>query len=151
MPPRSAIGVQQDDGTTKAIMLYNDDRLSPANVILPGWYNSKEKAEELLSLGHLSRLGEKISPEKGVHHSFNKPQPNTVIAYHSDRGDNFEPYFIYKDLVDFEKRCHFDMAVISLHVWADGSWLSRFDWRDKQWIRIKVVIMESKKNEYENK
>ena len=56
MPPQSAIGVQQPDGTIKAIMLYNDDRLSPAHVILSGWYNSQKQAEELLSLGHLSRL-----------------------------------------------------------------------------------------------
>ena len=97
MPPQSAIGVQQSDGTIKAIMLYNDDRRSPAHVILSGWYNSQKQAEELLALGHLSRLGEKIAPEFGEHHSFDKPQPNTVIAYHRDRGDAVEPYFIYKN------------------------------------------------------
>lgn len=151
MPPQSAIGVQQSDGTIKAIMLYNDDRRSPAHVILSGWYNSQKKAEELLSLGHLSRLGEKIAPEFGEHHSFDKPQPNTVIAYHRDRGDAGEPYFVYKNLDDFAARCHYDMAITSIHVWVDGTWLYRHDWRDKQWIRFEVVILEPTEDEHGKK
>ena len=136
MPPQSAIGVQQSDGTIKAIMLYNDDRRSPAHVILSGWYNSQKKAEELLSLGHLSRLGEKIAPEFGEHHSFDKPQPNTVIAYHRDRGDAGEPYFVYKNLDDFAARCHYDMAITSIHVWVDGTYLCRLTYF---WCNLRLV------------
>jgi len=103
----------------------------------------------LLSLGHLSRLGEKIAPEFGEHHSFDKPQPNTVIAYHRDRGDAVEPYFVYKNLDDFAARCHYDMAITSLHVWVDGTWLYRHDWRDKKWMRFEIIILDPPEDEYE--
>jgi hypothetical protein len=40
-------------------MLYNDDRRSPAHVILSGWYNSQKKAEELLSINSVLHPGQK--------------------------------------------------------------------------------------------
>jgi len=40
------------------------------------------------------------------------------------------------------------MAITSLHVWVDGTWLYRDDWRDKQWIRFEVVILKPTEDEY---
>ena len=43
------------------------------------------------------------------------------------------------------------MAITSLHVWVDGTWLYRHDWRDNQWIRFEVVIFEPTEDEYGKK
>ena len=88
---------------------------------------------------------------KNLDHSFDKPQPNTVIAYYRDRGDAVEPYFVYKNLDDFAARCHYDMAITSLHVWVDGAWLYRYDWRDKQWMRFEIIILDPPEDEHGKK
>ena len=66
-------------------------------------------------------------------------------------GDAVEPYFVYKNLDDFAARCHYDMAITSLHVWVDGTWLSRFDRRDKKWMRFEIIILDPPEDEHGKK
>jgi len=40
------------------------------------------------------------------------------------------------------------MAVTCLHVWVDGTWLSRFDRRDKKWMRFEIIILDPPEDEY---
>ena len=62
MSTSAAIGVVQADGTIKATFLMHDGSGVSAATILPGWYNSQEKADALLALGPLYKLGTKIAP-----------------------------------------------------------------------------------------
>jgi len=43
------------------------------------------------------------------------------------------------------------MAVTCLHVWVDGTWLSRFDRRDKKWMRFEIIIWDPPEDEHGKK
>ena len=53
-------------------------------------YNTIEKVRELLDLGNLSSLGERVKPDPGEEHSFDKPNRNITVAYHRDRGEDLD-------------------------------------------------------------
>ena len=150
MSTSAAIGVAQADGTIKATFLMNDSREASAITILPGWYNSQEKADALLALGPLYQLGTKIAPDPNKHHSFEKPQPDVVLAFTRDR-DHFwqnEPYsyHIFKSREDFAKKAPKEMHVTTLHLFENGCWLFRGEWmKPGEWYCIEVVFVENKK------
>ena len=150
MSTSAAIGVVQADGTIKATFLMHDGSGVSAATILPGWYNSQEKADALLALGPLYKLGTKIAPDPDTHHSFKKPQPDVVLAFIRDR-DRFrqnEPcsYHIFKNREDFAKKAPAEMRVTTLHLFENGGWLYRSEWmKPKQWYYIEVVFVEDKK------
>lgn len=60
-------------------------------VVLLKYYNTIERVEALLALGSVSSINEKIAPEAGTLHSFDKPQNGVVVAHHRDRGDTYTP------------------------------------------------------------
>lgn len=55
-------------------------------------YADPEKVEQLISLGELSIVCQEVGDPTGVAgHTFGTPLPNTTLAYHRDRGDEFAP------------------------------------------------------------
>lgn len=64
----------------------------PSNMmpILEKCYNTPEKVRELLALGDLSYIAEKVKPDEGEEHSFDKPAKNVTVAYHRDRGEELQ-------------------------------------------------------------
>jgi hypothetical protein len=69
---------------------YDGDRILP---VLRKYYNTPEKAQELIELGNLSSLGEKVAPDEGVLHTFNKPCPGVTVAYNRDRREKYNSYY----------------------------------------------------------
>ena len=55
--------------------------------ILKKHYSSLKKVKELVALGSISQLGERIEPI--WMHSFDGPEKGTTVAYHRDRGDEW--------------------------------------------------------------
>ena len=59
--------------------------------ILQEYYTDREKIKKLLNLGNISCLNEELSPKEGEEHSFDgKRAEDVVVAYHRDRGENWE-------------------------------------------------------------
>lgn len=87
MATRSTIAIRRDDLTMTKIYCHWDGYIEHNGVILQEYYNTPDKVEELLKLGNLSSLGEKINPEG--EHSFDHPEEDVCIAYHRDRGEDF--------------------------------------------------------------
>lgn len=56
--------------------------------ILVNHYTDVEKIEELLSLGNISILAENVSGDSS--HCFENPNEGIVVAYHRDRGEEWE-------------------------------------------------------------
>lgn len=54
-------------------------------------YNTKDKVDELLKLGDLSSLGERIAPNVDEPHDFDNPSDGVCVAYHRDRGEELHP------------------------------------------------------------
>ena len=64
MATRSAIGIKSENGTIKAIYCHWDGYPEGVGAGLVENYNSKEKAEELISLGGFSSLMETLEETK---------------------------------------------------------------------------------------
>jgi len=58
--------------------------------ILLTHYNSQEAAESIVALGAISSIRERIAPNEDEKHSFDSPDGDVTIAYHRDRGEDFE-------------------------------------------------------------
>lgn len=89
MSTRSFICVEQDDGSYKGVYCHSDGYLTYNGAMLLDHYNSREKADALISLGDLSLLCEKLYPDPDKPHGFDydKRQEDVTVAYGRDRGE----------------------------------------------------------------
>ena len=89
MSTRSLICEKIDDDKYKAIYCHSDGYLTYNGAMLIDHYSDKNKLEELLNLGNISCLCEKLNPDPSRPHSFdyNQRQANVVVAYGRDRGE----------------------------------------------------------------
>jgi hypothetical protein len=83
MSTRSAIIIENQDGTAEGIYCHSDGYLDHQKPILLGHYGNEEKVRELIALGDISVLGEDI----GEQQDFNQYTPGVVLAYGRDRGE----------------------------------------------------------------
>lgn len=90
MSTNAKIGITDENGHIKAIYVHWDGYPEHIAPLLLDYYNTPDKINELIKLGDLSALYEKIKPEPGVPHSFNDPAENVTIAYYRDRGEPWE-------------------------------------------------------------
>jgi len=103
MATRSAIAIKQEDGKVKSVYCHSDGYPEHNGKLLLNFYNSDESANEIVNLGGISFLDEKLSPEKefsaprydwrqkeDVKHSFETPQKGITTFYHRDRGEELD-------------------------------------------------------------
>jgi len=114
MSTTSRIAVKIKDGY-RAIYCHWDGYTSYMYPMLIENYNSKEKAEELVSLGNASFIEKNIAPPKGEYHHFTNPYPETSVFYHRDRGEEFRSSF-YSTKDQLLKVDWF------VYIWEDGKW-----------------------------
>jgi hypothetical protein len=88
MGTRSRIAIEKNDGTVTSIYCHWDGYPDHNGRILVENYTDRAKVEELIALGDLSSLNEKVKPEVGDH-SYDSPQKGVTIAYHRDRDEEF--------------------------------------------------------------
>lgn len=84
----------------KSIYCHWDGYLSYNGAILLEYYNTLEKVKELVSLGDLSSLKERIAPNDDEEHSFDKPLDDVCVFYHRDRGEpwnDVKPIEVYSE------------------------------------------------------
>jgi hypothetical protein len=55
-------------------------------------YNSLRAAKNIVKLGSISILAERLYPTEGSKHSFENPEKDVTVAYHRDRREEFEVY-----------------------------------------------------------
>lgn len=104
MATNSHIGIINTDGSVDIIYCHWDGYPSHHAPILLNHYNTIDKVQELVQLGDISSLEQNISPNTDTH-SFDKPEPNVVVAYHRDRGEDWNGvkprhYTDKKELID---------------------------------------------------
>lgn len=58
--------------------------------LLKNYYTDPKKVDELISLGDISILAEKINPDPTKIHTFDERQEDVVVAYHRDGGEPWE-------------------------------------------------------------
>lgn len=84
MSTRSAIITKTKDGYS-GVYCHWDGYLEGVGHTLRDHYTDDKKVQELIALGEISILGERVGPIN--HHSFNIPEAGTTLAYHRDRGE----------------------------------------------------------------
>lgn len=87
MSTRSNIGILYLDGSVRMIYCHWDGYPDYMVPVLTKCYNTLEKVSELLLLGDLSSLRERVAPSVGESHTYDKPVDDITIAYHRDRGE----------------------------------------------------------------
>lgn len=90
MGTRSTIIQKIDSDTYRSIYCHWDGYLSNNGRILLKHYQDPEKVSKLLLLGSLSSLREEVDILEGKIHTYDNSQPNITIAYHRDRGEEWE-------------------------------------------------------------
>lgn len=89
MATRSRIGIENQDGTVSSIYCHWDGYPSHNGEILSLYYKERDRVQRLIGLGDISVLCENLSPMGD--HSFNSPEKGVTVAYHRDRGEDYNP------------------------------------------------------------
>lgn len=89
MGTRSSIAVVHQDNSVSQIYCHWDGYLSHNGKMLMQHYPTLSQAEELVSLGDMSSLREKIHPDPMFPHDFDNNQKDVCIYYGRDSGDEF--------------------------------------------------------------
>ena len=129
MATRGTIAVQHSDGKVSQIYSHWDNYPDHTGRLLVEHYNTLELAEELVSLGDMSVLGERIHPIG--EHSFDKSEDGTCIYYGRERGEEdvkprrFSDYELYRLTHQVEE---FN------YIFIDGEWYLQFK-KDKKLVK----------------
>lgn len=90
MATRSRIGIENEDGTVSSIYCHWDGYPSHNGKLLVENYQDREKVKALIALGSISTLNREVfASDKD--HSFDKPYEGVTVAYHRDRGEDYNP------------------------------------------------------------
>jgi hypothetical protein len=91
MATRSRIGIELSNGQIYSIYCHWDGYPSYNGEILKKHYKTREKVMELIMLGDISSLRQRVAPNRREigKHSFDTPITDVVIAYHRDRGEDY--------------------------------------------------------------
>lgn len=124
MSTRSRIGFLHTDGTTETIYCHNDGYPENQMKILTENYDTAEKVRELLALGDISELGERIAPDEGEEHGFDyeRRAEGVTVAYHRDRGEPLSPAVRHENIVAL-KDYDWQIEWFYLFDMGSGNWL----------------------------
>ena len=87
MSTNSTISILRQDGSIDSIYCHWSGNSEHVGKKLQAYYNSEDIVNELIELGSLSSLRERIKPNENETHSFEKPLCDVTVAYHRDRGE----------------------------------------------------------------
>lgn len=130
MSTRSRIAKENPDHSFTSIYCHFDGYPEHVGKILKEYYKDEKKVSELISLGDLSSLGEKIDPDPTKVHNFNSPQENVCLYYHRDRGDEWE------DVEPLKSETLEDLRVLGEDTWAEYIYVYTLD---HEWKLLKEI------------
>lgn len=137
MSTQSRIGYVESDGTVKSVYVHWDGYPSGNGRILLDHYDTLERVIELVSLGSLSSLREKVFPEEGTEHTFDNPQEDVCVAYHRDRGEGWNSVCprIDKSVDDFMECGVGEYG----YLFKDGRWYAVNGHREKKDRKLHIL------------
>jgi hypothetical protein len=116
MGTRSSIGVMHGD-KIKAVYCHWDGYLSHNGRILYEHYTSS-RANQLVALGNLSSLGERVVPAESQVHTFDNKQKGVCVFYGRDRGEHGQEFQVYHSLAEWADSVDYEF----LYVMKDNVW-----------------------------
>ena len=119
MSTNSTIAVQHIDGTVHQIYCHWDGYLEYNGRMLKQCYNTPALAKELVSIGDLSSLNQRINPIDI--HTFVSPEEGVCVYYGRDRGETNTETNVYESFDHY--RLRYDRQEYNyLYVEADEQW-----------------------------
>lgn len=117
MSTRSTIAYKDKDGI-HSIYCHFDGYVEKPGVgyMLTKYYNNENSAKEVVSLGDMSCLKEKLYPTTKTH-SFNTPEKKVSVFYHRDRGEDLH---IGSFKTEMEWKDSYDMDYF--YLWDEDKW-----------------------------
>ena len=109
--------------------------------LLLNHYNSQEGAESIVALGSISSLRERIAPNEDENHSFDSPVGDVTIAYHRDRGEDFE------QIKGKNKNAYTQMEEFAYHFESGEWWYNDNHYTTIEWKKCSEYI-QSEHDEY---
>ena len=138
MSTRSFNAREYEPGKYRAIYCHNDGYIEHNGKLLVENYNSPEKVDEVLALGDLSHLTDKLYPNPNAEHSFDKRQEGVTVSYARDRGENNTEAkeYTYEELVDLLRFCDFVYLYDKDNVWM----VLPYDSLDQEFIDLQQEV-----------
>lgn len=119
MSTRSKIGIEREDGTVESIYCHFDGYFLGVGETLKTYYQNRDKVEELIALGGISKLGIWTKPLPQESHSFDSPAKDVTVAYHRDRNEPLSKPYYNKSIAEFEMESDTSYGYI---FGLDGKW-----------------------------
>jgi hypothetical protein len=101
MATRSNIAIVNQDKSISSIYCHWDGYPENNGKILLNHYNNAGIVHELLDLGNLSQLCEKLYSDNNSH-TFANPESGVCVAYGRERGEKDQEAIVFDDLREFE-------------------------------------------------
>ena len=136
MATRSSIGIKNEKGEIRSVYCHYDGYPEWVGKVLVEHYDTTEKVEELLSLGALSSLGERVKPNENEEHSYENPVRDVTVAYHRDRGEELNEAITFKNIDEVKKL--FDWSIYH-YVFDNGEWYVYY-FKDEDRKLVKAVL-----------
>ena len=135
MGTRSNIGIVNEDDSITAIYCHWDGFLSYNGKMLLQHYTSTNIVNQLMLLGDLSSLNEKLYPDDSKPHTFQNQQEDVCVAYGRERNESDVDCKIFKDIGDFERFAGNSDAEYQ-YLFNSGKWTYREINRDDKWKQL---------------
>ena len=123
MATRSNIAIVNSDKSISSIYCHWDGYPEYVGKMLLNHYNNVGIINELLDLGNLSQLCEKLYSDNNSH-TFDKPQDGVCVAYGRERGEKDQEAIVFEDLGEFEDSAKNSWADYQ-YLFEDGKWSYR--------------------------
>lgn len=136
MATRSRIGILNEDGTVSSVYCHWDGYPSHNGRILSTSYTDTEKVRKLINLGSISFLDDEV--ETSDPHTFEKPKEGVTVAYHRDRGEDYNPPRINGSLDEYFEDDNEEYG----YLFVDGEWLVKPCYGDRPIQTIKEALAE---------
>lgn len=135
MGTRSNIGIVNLDNSIDAIYCHWDGFLSYNGKILLQHYTSTDIVNQLMDLGDLSSLNEKLYPDDSKPHTFQNAQDDVCVAYGRERSESDVDCKTFINIDEFEKYAIGTDAEYQ-YLFNSGKWTYREINRDGKWKEL---------------
>ena len=122
MSTRSNIGIVNDNGSVTGIYCHWDGYPENNGKLLLKHYNTTGIVYELMDLGSLSSLNEKLNTD--LPHSFRNPVDGVCVAYGRDRGETGVESRTFDNISEFEEFAG-NSAADYQYLFNNGKWQYR--------------------------
>ena len=123
MATRSNVGIVNEDKSISSIYCHWDGYPEYVGKMLLNHYNNVGIINELMDLGDLSQLCEKLYSDNNSH-TFDKPQKGVCVAYGRDRGEKGVESRVFKSIEEYNRNADNSWAEYQ-YLFDNGKWSYR--------------------------